>query len=129
MIRSFLPVAAAAIIAVAAPAQAAEVKPFDQAAFNAAQAAGKSIVVDVKAWWCPVCSSQHGTIQTAIASNKFDKLTIFELDFDKQKDAWRALGVKKQGTLIAYKGKQEVGRVEFKTDKAVINGLLNSAVN
>lgn len=129
MIRSIFPAAAAALIVFAVPAQAAEVKKFTANEFAAAQAAGKSILVDVKAPWCPICASQHGTIQTAIASSKFNKLTIFEIDYDTQKDVWRGLGVRKQGTLIAYKGKQEVGRVEFKTDKMVINDLLASAVN
>ncbi|OQW47506.1 MAG: thiol reductase thioredoxin [Proteobacteria bacterium SG_bin6] len=129
MIRSIFPVAAVALVAFAVPAQAAEVKKFTPAEFAAAQGAGKAILVDVKAPWCPVCASQHGTIQSAIAASKFDKLTIFEIDYDTQKDAWRALGVHKQGTLIAYKGKKEVSRLEFQTDKTAINNLLAAAVN
>ncbi len=125
----FIPAAALALAAVAAPAHAAEVKKYDRAAFEAAKAAGKPVLVDVKAWWCPICASQNGTIKRAVTGNPaYAQLVIFELDYDKQKADWQALGVHKQGTLIGYKGNQEVGRIEFKTDKAQINGLLQSVV-
>lgn len=124
-LRRFLPIAALALAVAVAPAQAAEVKKFDRASFEAARAAGKPILVDVKAWWCPVCASQNRTIKKAVAGNAaYDKLVIFEVNYDSQKADWQALGVRKQGTLIGYKGAREVGRVEFKTDKAVINELL-----
>ncbi|MBY0581432.1 MAG: thioredoxin family protein [Sphingomonas sp.] len=123
-----MPVALAALTLLAAPAQAAEVKKFDRVSFEAAKAAGRPILVDVKAWWCPICGSQNRTIKAAIADPAYTKLVIFEINYDSQKPEWQALGVHKQGTLIGYKGKTEVGRVEFKTDKAVINGLLQSVV-
>jgi len=49
---------ATAMLAVA-PAHAAEFRDFDQAAFAAAQAAGRPILLDVHAWWCPVCASDR----------------------------------------------------------------------
>ena len=119
---------AAAVIA-ATPAQAAEVRKFDTASFEAAKAAGRPILVDVKAWWCPVCGSQNRTIKAAVTGNPaYDKLVIFEINYDSQKPEWRALGVRKQGTLIGYKGRSEVGRVEFKTDKPLINNFLGKIV-
>ena len=125
----FIPAAALALAAVAAPAHAAEVKKYDRAAFEAAKAAGKPVLVDVKAWWCPICASQNGTIKRAVTGNPaYAQLVIFELDYDKQKADWQALGVHKQGTLIGYTGSREVGRIEFKTDKAQINGLLQTVV-
>lgn len=125
----FISAAALALAAVAAPAHAAEVKKYDRAAFEAAKAAGKPVLVDVKAWWCPICASQNGTIKRAVTGNPaYAQLVIFELDYDKQKADWQALGVHKQGTLIGYKGSREVGRIEFKTDKAQINGLLQTVV-
>lgn len=123
----FAAIAATAIAAM--PAQAAEVRKFDAASFAAAKAAGRPILVDVKAWWCPVCGSQNRTIKAATAGNPaFDKLVIFEINYDSQKPEWKALGVRKQGTLIGYKGRTEIGRVEFKTDKPLINDFLRKIV-
>ena len=42
---------------------AADRIPFDQKAFEAAQAAGKSILVDVSAPWCPVCRAQKPIVE------------------------------------------------------------------
>ena len=127
LIRFLAPALAAATVAAAVPASAARVEKFDRAAFTAAKAAGKPVLVDVKAWWCPVCGSQNRTIKAAITGNPtYDKLVIFEINYDTQKADWQALGVHKQGTLIAYKGNREVGRVEFETDKTVINNLLQT---
>lgn len=129
LIRFIAPALVAATIAAAAPASAAEVQKFDRAAFTAAKAAGKPVLVDVKAWWCPICGSQNRTIKAAITGNPaYDKLVVFEINYDTQKADWQALGVHKQGTLIGYKGNSEVGRIEFKTDKAVINDLLQTVV-
>jgi thioredoxin 1 len=119
---------AVAIVATVAPAFAAEVKPFDRAAFAAAQAANRPILVDVKAGWCPVCASQARTIKATIPAAAFDKLVIFELDYDSQKAEWQAFGARKQATLIAFRGKSQVGRLEFVTDKTQIQNLLASAV-
>ncbi|MFM9852195.1 MAG: thioredoxin family protein [Sphingomonadaceae bacterium] len=120
--------AAAALVASATPVFAAEVKPFDRAAFAAAQAANRPILVDVKAGWCPVCASQARTIKATIPAAAYDKLVIFELSYDNQKPEWQAFGVRKQATLIAFRGKTQIGRLEFVTDKAQIQNLLAQAV-
>ena len=127
MIRHALAAFALSAIAVTA-AQAAEFKPFDRAQFNAAQASGKPVLVDVAAWWCPVCHSQDGTIKKAVADPKYNNLTIFKINYDKQKDEWKSFNVTKQATLIAFKGGHEVGRLAFKTNKDEINALLASTV-
>lgn len=112
-----------------APAQAAIEAPYSAAAVAAAQARGEPVLVDVAAWWCPVCTSQHSTIKKLVADKRFDKLHIFKLNYDTQKLDWQALGVHRQATLIGYKGKQEVGRIEFQTDADLIQKLLTSTVS
>jgi thioredoxin 1 len=129
MFRSI--VLAAAFIApvvIAAPASAAQELPFERAAFEAAKAAGKPVLVDVKAWWCPVCASQGRTIKATITAPQYRNLIIFSINYDKQKDEWQRLGVQKQSTLIGYHGGREVGRIAYTTDKAAITGLLASTV-
>jgi thioredoxin 1 len=46
----------------AGAAQAADRVQWSAAAFAAAQEAGKSIIVDVNASWCPICAKQKPTI-------------------------------------------------------------------
>lgn len=93
-----------------------------------AQAKGRPILVEVKAWWCPVCASQGRTIMATTAAPQYNNLLILSINYDKQKAEWKALGAQKQSTLIGYNGAREVGRVVYTTDKAAINGLLTKTI-
>jgi thioredoxin-like negative regulator of GroEL len=128
MQRFFLTAALILAAIVAAQAQAAEFRDFDQAAFTAAQAQGHPILLDVHAWWCPVCASQSHTIKQTVAAPAYDNLVVFRINYDKQKPVWQSFGVRKQATLIAFQGRQEVGRIEYMTDKDKINALLASTL-
>ena len=121
------PILTAAFVAVAAltaPAAAAEFKPFDRATFDAAQKAGRPVLVEVNAWWCPVCASQAGTIKATVTDPAYANLLILRINFDKQKAEWKAFNVTKQSTLIAFKRGRELGRLSYITDKAKIRDLL-----
>jgi thioredoxin 1 len=122
--RSTILFAFAAATAIAAPSLAAEYKPFDRATFDAAQKAGRPTLVEVNAWWCPVCASQSSTIKATVSAPEYAKLLILRINFDKQKPEWQAFNVQKQSTLIAFKGGRELGRVSYITDKAKIRDLL-----
>lgn len=122
------PVAVAATIVATAPAHAAEFRKFDRAAFDAAQAQKRPILLDVAAWWCPVCRSQDETIKQTVSAPQYAKLVIFRIDYDKQQDQWKAFGARKQGTLIAYRAASEVGRLAFVTNRDQINALLAQVV-
>ena len=115
-------------LAVTPMALAADNKPFDPRAFEAAQAAGKPILVDVKAPWCPVCKAQEPILSKWKADPKFKELVIFEIDFNSQKDLLKRFGVQKQSTLIVFKGKQETGRSTGDTDPNSIGALLSKAI-
>lgn len=119
-----LPIAIIAAVAFAAPAAAAEFKPFDRASFDVAQKQGRPILVEVNAWWCPVCASQSGTIKATVGAPEYAKLLVLRINYDKQKPEWQAFNVQKQSTLIAFKGGRELGRVSYITDKTKIRDLL-----
>lgn len=118
----------AAAFGLPASSWAATYEKFDPATFEAAVKQGGPVLVDVKAWWCPVCASQNRTIKAAVADPRFAALRIFELNYDKQRPQWQALSVRKQGTLIGYRGGRESGRLQFVTEKAQIEGLLAGLV-
>ncbi len=122
--------AALALTATAALAQTAgapKVK-YTQAAFDAAQAAGKSVLVEVSAPWCPVCKAQAPIINSLMAKPEFRSMAIFEVDFDSQKDVLNTLKVQKQSTLITFKGKAEMSRSTGETNAAAIEKQLKTAI-
>jgi thioredoxin 1 len=111
-----------------APLEARSRKPFDAKAFEAAQAAGQPILVEVSAPWCPTCKAQKPILANLAAKPKFKDVTLFEIDFDSQKDLLRMFKVQMQSTLIAFKGRQEVGRSTGDTNAASIERLLDKSL-
>ncbi len=57
-------------------------KPYNQAQFDAAQAAGRSILVEVTAPWCSVCKAQAPILSRLKSDPKFKDMVAFEIDFD-----------------------------------------------
>lgn len=102
--------------------------PFDQAGFEAAQAAGKPILVEVTAPWCPICRAQKPILARLAAEPRFRDLVIFEIDFDTRKDALRRLDARMQSTLIAFKGREEVGRSIGETQAEWIESFLEKTL-
>lgn len=115
-------------IAAATPALALEQKAFTASDFQASQKAGKPILVEIHASWCPTCKAQVPIISELTADPKFKDLVIYRVDFDSQKDAVKAFGARMQSTLITYKGTRETARSVGDTKKASISTLLNSSI-
>ena len=108
-------------------AQGAPSVPFDQAAFAAAQKAGKPILVDIWASWCPTCAQQKPIIEKLAADPAFKDLVILTVDCDSQKDVVRGFGARSQSTLIVFRGEREQGRSVGDTNADSIRTLLASA--
>lgn len=123
-IFAFLPIFAA----FAGPASAAEFREYDQASFSQAQAQGRPVLIDVHAWWCPVCAQQNHVIKQTTSALGYAKLLVLRVDYDKQKPIWKAFDARKQATLIGFDHGHEVGRVAYMTNKDVINALLAQTV-
>ncbi|WP_233843402.1 thioredoxin family protein [Dyella sp. 2HG41-7] len=113
----------------AAPAMAQPIQPFSTAALKAAQAAGKPVLVDAYASWCPTCRKQAPTIDAMASDPAFAKLLILRLDYDNQTAEKRALGIQQQSTLIVFKGDKETGREVGLTDPDQIKALASSALH
>ncbi len=110
------------------PAQAFQVRPFDAKAFEAAQAAGKPILVEISAPWCPTCKAQKPILSELATKPKFKELVAFEIDFDSQKDLLRKFGANMQSTLITFKGSKEMGRSTGDTNAASIESLIDKSI-
>jgi thioredoxin 1 len=112
----------------AVSALATETRTFDQKAFAEAQKAGKPIFVGVHASWCPTCKAQDPILGELMSAPRFKNLVYFVIDFDGQKDAVKAFGVRTQSTLIAFKGDKETGRSVGDTNRASIGALLDKTL-
>lgn len=126
--RSILAASLVCGAAFALPVQAADQARFSMKAFQAAQAAGKPVIVEVHADWCPVCTKQKPVSAQLRAKPEFKNVSFFTVDFDTQADALKALRVSKQSTLISFKGKVEKSRSTGVTDPAKIEQLFRSAL-
>ena len=120
---------AAAVFAVLGfgTAQAADVMTFSDSAFAAAQKAGKPILIDVTAPWCPVCAKQHPILSDLYTQPEFKDLQVFNVDFDTSKPLLHTLGVQMQSTMIVYHGTTEEGRATGVTAAPAIHDLLAKA--
>jgi len=119
-----------AVSAAAAPSYAAVDgwPSFDAKAFEAAQAAGKPILLHVTAPWCPYCKAQKPILSELLQKAEFKDLVTFEIDFDTQKDLLRKFDVIKQSTLISFKGATEVGRSTGDTKASSIEAQLDRSI-
>ncbi|WP_417310604.1 thioredoxin family protein [Devosia sp.] len=108
-IRTFA-IGVVATLALAIPALAGELRPWDADGFAAAQAEGRPVVVHVTAPWCPTCRAQKPVVEQLLSDPATDDLIVFEVDFDSQKDVLRRFNIRSQSTLVAWRGTTETGR-------------------
>ena len=114
-------------VASLATAKAATEATYSDSAFTAAQQAGKPILIDITAPWCPTCAKQHPILSQLYATPEFDDLQVFDVDFDTSKPLLRTLGVQMQSTMIVYHGAKEEGRATGETAAPAIHDLLAKA--
>jgi thioredoxin 1 len=126
--RAILFAAGSAVVASASPSLAQDEKPFTPQAFQAAQKAGKPILIEIHASWCPTCKAQKPILSELMAQTKFSNMAVLRVDFDAQKDSVRQFGAQVQSTLIVYKGDKEVGRSVGDTRRESIAALLEKAI-
>jgi thioredoxin 1 len=118
----------ATLLLAASGARAATQQPWDKAAFDAAQAAGKPILIAVHAPWCPICAKQRPILAELAADPAFKDMVMMTVDFDSQKPIVVAFGVQKQSTLIVLRGKTEMVRSTGETDAGRIRAQLAKAI-
>ncbi len=114
--------------ALATGASAAEALSFSASAFKAAQTAGRPILIDVSAPWCPTCKAQRPILANLESEPKFRDLVVFLVDFDTQKDVLRSFNVRMQSTLICFKNGRETARSTGDTKPASLAQLLDQTL-
>lgn len=126
--RSTLVAFVALGFAASVPAFALQMSKYSASALADAQKAGKPVLVEISASWCPTCKAQKPILDRLLSSDKFKSFVTLDMDFDTQKDDVKALKAQMQSTLIVYKGDKEVGRSAGDTNAATIEALLAKAL-
>ena len=126
--RSNIMLAATAFAALGfGSAQAATQATYSDTAFSDAQKAGKPILIDITAPWCPTCAKQRPILSELYTTPEFKDLQVFNVDFDTSKPLLHTLGVQMQSTMIVYHGAKEEGRATGVTSAPAIHDLLAKA--
>jgi thioredoxin 1 len=103
------------------------VAPYTPAALAAAQQAGEPVVLHFHASWCPTCRAQDKVFD-ALKADPSLKVTLMEVDYDKEKAFEKQMHVTAQSTLIVFHGATERSRSTGETDPARLKSTLQSAV-
>ena len=109
-------------------AQAANKIPFDLTAFKAARDSGKPVVLQIAATWCGPCQVMKRTVSELVEKPEFENVTIFEADYDANKEDLQKLNAYKVTTLVLYRNKKEVERTVGETRPEMIEPLLRKAM-
>jgi thiol-disulfide isomerase/thioredoxin len=113
---------AAFSMAVAAP------RPFDQAAFDKAVAAGGPVIVQFHADWCPTCRAQKPVVEQVLNEPAMKPVQFFIADFDTERALKKALRVSQQSTFVVFKGGKEVTRSTGQTTRPGIEAVFAQAL-
>lgn len=115
------------LIGAASAAHALEIKPYTADALARAQQTHQSYALHFHADWCPVCRVQSQVLEK-LKADKSLNVTVFVVNYDKEKALKKQYGVHTQSTLIAFKGAKETARLAGETAEARISDVLASAL-
>ena len=115
------------LIAAASATQALEIKPYTPAALAAAQQADKPYALHFHADWCPVCRAQSKALE-GLKADKALALTVFVVNYDKEKALRKQYGVRTQSTIIVFVGKVEAARLAGESAEPKIRAALATAL-
>lgn len=107
-------------------ALALDSEPFTKERFDALQAQGARILVDIGASWCPDCQKQQVILGEYQEQYPDSGIHILAVDFDEQKEWVTYFKAPRQSTLILFDGEERVWFSVAETRKEKIFEALNS---
>ena len=99
---------------------------------EAAMDAGEVVILDFWASWCTTCAAQERVIARLMADTPdyATKIRFIVVDWDQHGKGKlsRALKIPRRSTLVALKGRKEIGRIVAGTGQAEIRTLFDAAM-
>jgi thiol-disulfide isomerase/thioredoxin len=93
---------------------------------------GKTVFLDFWTNWCPTCAAQQRVIADLRASDAaYDAaITFITVEWDEYSNAQISLDLRipRRSTLVALKGREEIGRIVAGTSREDIKSLMDAAL-
>jgi len=99
---------------------ALDAEPFTNQRFEALQAEGAVVLIDVWAPWCPTCRRQREILAEFQGEHPEVDITILEVSYDDDKDLVRRFRAPRQSTLLLFRGEEQLWFSVAETREAVI---------
>lgn len=125
MSKFFKTILALIALLVAVPALAAPAwTTYSASSFNSAQVAGKTIIVDIYADWCPTCKAQKPILDELRGETQLKDAVFVKVNFDNEKAFLRAHRIPRQSTILVFKGKRETVRSIAETNRTKLRAVV-----
>lgn len=110
-----------------APSASAAPTEFDEAAFAAAQADNRTILIETYAAWCLPCKLQAPIIARLLTRKPYGRVMVMRVGANTPAAVWQKLRLSGYGTLVVFKGKREIARGN-PTNEAGVTALVRQAL-
>lgn len=112
------------LLALPAQAGAGVWKDYTKESFQAAQAAGNLILVDVYADWCPTCKAQKPILDGIAKDPSMEAAELIKVDFDEHKEFLKEHRIPRQSTVLLFSGREELVRSIAETDEGRLRAVI-----
>lgn len=128
-VKILVPTLVGVILLFLAPfATAASPEPFTDQRFSELTSAGKNLVLNVHATWCPTCKRQQPALLKLVQESRYKDFQVLIIDWDTQGKLRRRFNLIIPSTLVVFRGPIETGRGVGLVEPGKIAALLDNAL-